>query len=457
MKNILIAVCILLGALAAQAEPMARLVSYNVNRPRFLAPKLAKGETISYCTYLSKDGLTVTTPEDFDKTLRLALKLWTVYPAYLIRRAGREQEFAPVLKALEQNARLERLPACDFSAFDKKYLKLLNPQPAKKPQEKADVSFFFENNFFAKMNNMEKISSYFSLNPIPHMLITNQVRQNHAIPATWGEKQQQKTALFNDLRERILKTPASDHAAMTELMEELTLLLRAFGYSNTSLLYTVLHEMGHAVGLADQHKWINNDKIYSTLDPRQSVMDYATTFLTCDDADGVITLFDDALGIKRTFKSLCGDGISFEDGKELLEKDKSMETSTRNYQITRTYHPDTKTTGIYDWKERLYVNLNEDSAKEINEHFDLSLMKEKWGGYQISQGQLKFIDLEDTGKGSYAVGEHYTRLTIGPGTLYKQVLWEHYDDEGNLLDYTLEIYDTETDTVAKTRQVQVKK
>lgn len=447
---------LLLVASSLCAEPMARLISYNANRPRYLAPKLARGENISYCTYLSETGKQVTDPEDFDKTVRLAVKLWTVYPAYLIRKAGREQEFAPVLKALEQTPLLNKLPACDFSAFGKKNQSVLNPPPAKKPQTRADVSFFFEDIFFAKLHKMDKISSYFTLNPIPHVLITNQVRQNHAKPETWGAKQQQKTALFNDLRERILNTPASRHETMAELLEELTLLLHGFGYSNTSLLYTVLHETGHAVGLADQHKWINNDKIYTTLSPRQSVMDYATTFLTCDDADGVITLFDDALGIKRSFKSLCGDEISFDDGKEWFEGDKKMETNTRDYRTVRTYHSDTKNTGIYDWEERLYVNLNEDNAKEINEHFDLSLMKDKWGGFQTSKGQLKFIDLEDTSKGSYAIGEHYTRLTIGPGTLYKQVLREHYDNEGNLLDYTLEIYDTKTDTVAQTRHVKVK-
>ncbi len=455
MKKILILGFALLTAAAASAEPMARLVSYNVNRPRFLAPKLAKGEKVTYCTYLSEDGQKVTDAEDFDKTVQLAIKLWTAYPAYVIRKAGREKEFAPVLKALEHTPQLTRLPACNFEPFGKKHTKLLRPQPSRTSAATADVSYFFENAFFAKYNNMEKISSYFTLSPIPHVLITSQVHASHANPATWTDAGT-KTEMFKDLRERILQTPSSDYKAMGEMIDELGLLLKEFGPANRTLLYNALHETGHAFGLADQHKWINNDKIYTTVDPRRSVMDYATTSLTCDDADGIITLFDDALGIKRNFKSLCEDGIEFSNGKEAFKGDKKTTTQTRDLTSSYTYHEDTKDTGIFDWEESLYVDLDEASAKYIDEKFDLSLMKEKWGGYQKAHGKLKFYDVEDTSKGSYPVGEHHMRLTIGPGTMYKQTLLEHYDDQGNLLDYTLEIYDTDTNTVAETRFVKVK-
>lgn len=454
-KTVFLGFVFLFAASAVFAEPMARLVSYNVNRPRFLAPKLAKGEQITYCTYLSEDGQKVTDMEDFDKTIQLAIKLWTVYPAYLIRKQGREEEFAPVLKALEQTPRLGRMPACNFKPFGKKHTKLLRPQPPRISVETADVSYFFENAFFAKYNEMEKISSYFTLNPIPHVLITSQVHRSHAMPNK-ALPDDTKPARFNDLRDRILRTPSSNYQEMTKLVEELTELLKEFGSSSRTLLYNVLHETGHAVGLADQHKWINSDKIYTTVDTRRSVMDYATTFLTCDDADGVITLFDDTLGIKRGFKSLCDDGIEFTNGKESFKGDRKSTVQRKGLTSTYTYHEDTKDTGIFDWEESLYVDLNADSAQYINDGFDLSLMKEKWGGYQHAKGKLKFYDTEDTSKGSYPIGEHYTRLTIGPGMLYKQVLWEHFDDQGNLLDYTLEIYNTDTDTVEETRRVKVK-
>nr|QGT50676.1 hypothetical protein Elusimicrob1349_1460 [uncultured Elusimicrobia bacterium] len=457
MKKLIALAFALITAAGAAAEPMARLVSYNVNRPRYMAPKLAKGETVTYCTYLSESGRHVTNPEDFDKTVRLAIKLWTVYPAYLIRQAGREKEFAPVLKALAQTPRLTRLPACDFSRFGKEHLKVLNPPPAKTSVQTADVSYFFEDVFFAKLNNLEKIPSYFTLNPIPHVLITSQARQNHAFAATWEDNPAGKSARFNALREQILNTPNADYQTMDKLLEDLSALLKDFGYSYRTLLYTVLHETGHAVGLADQHKWINNDQLYTTVDTRKSVMDYSTTFLTCDDADGVITLIDDALGIKRNFDSLCQDGISFSGGKESFKGTKTSTTQTKDLFSSYTYQEDTNETGILDWEEKLYVHLAEDSAKYINKLFDLSLMPEKWGGYQTAKGKLKFVDMEDASKGKYPIGEHFTRLTIGPGTLYKQTLVEHYDNAGNLLDYTLTIYNTDTDTVSETRHVKVKK
>lgn len=456
MKKLFFAFLILLSGAAAGAEPMARLVSYNVNRPRFLAPKLARGQEISYCTYLSKDALAVTDMEDFDKTIRLAIKLWTVYPAYLIRQAGREREFAPVLQALDQTPQLKRLPACDFSEFDKKHLHLLNPKPANTQAPRADVSYFFENRFFAKQHNVNTISPYFTLTPIPHVLVTSQVEKSHANAATWPDTPAEKARMFKDLRERILQTPNSDHQKMDGLIKELTLLYQDFGPASRSLLYTLLHETGHAVGLADQHKQVNNDRIYTTINTRRSVMDYATRFLTCDDADGVITLLDDALGIKRDFESLCKDGIAFSNGKELFKGTKKSTLQTRNLYSAYTYREDTKDTGIVDWEEKLYVNLGEESAKDIDPKFDLTVMEEEWGGYQTATGALKFIDLEDTSKGNFPVGELRTKLSLGPGPVYKQILTEHYDNNGNLLDYTLEIYDTETDTVAETRFKKVK-
>lgn len=438
------------------AEPMARLISYNANRPKALAPKFAQGETVSYCAYLANGTEAVTNEEDFDKHIRLTLKLWKAYPAYLIRKSGRAQEFADVLPALEKEPKFIRRDGCDFSQFPKEHLHLLNPQPAQSAVQPADISYFFENAFFAAINGRETIPSYFTYNPIPHIHISKQARQNYALAHTWSSDKFNETNRFFTWRERFLSTPLSDRETIDALMNELNQLLREFGYSDSTLLYVLLHETGHAFGLADQHKWINNDKIYTTVETRDSVMDYNQTFLTCDDADGIITLFDDALGLKRSFKSLCDDGIAFENGKEAFEGDKTMESNTRDCQTTRTYHADTKDTGIYDWKESLYVDLAEESAKEIDEKFDLSLMKEKWGGYQTSQGKLKFMDIEDTSKGSYPVGEHFMRLTIGPGMMYKQTIVEHYDDKGNLLDYTLDIYDTPTDTVKESRFVKVK-
>lgn len=456
-KTILLGLAFLLSAGAVSAAPEGQAISYAGNKSRFLSPKLATDRTITYCTYLGRSGTRTTDETDFEKNILLALKLWRAYPAYLIRQQGREKEFAPVLKALERPARLTRLAACSFEAFDKKYQYLLDPQPLENFNgQEADISFFFEDSYFSKAYGENTNASYFSIKPVPHVLIGSHVTQNHAKSTTWPNNPVAHAEKFNMLRERILQTPLSNPVQMKQLIEELMELLTEFGSSQRSLFYTLLHETGHAMGLADQHKWINSDKIRRTIDLRDSVMDYQHTFLTCDDADGIVTLFDDALGIRRKFKSLCNDGISFIDGAEDFTGDKKTSTRRREIESHYIYHEDTRTTGVYEWEEVLFVDLSEDSAKYIDEHFDRSLLKEEWGGYQRSKGTLKLYDLQDTAKGSYPIGEYYIRLTIGPGPLYKQTLLKHYDNQGNLLDYTLEIYDTHTDTVTETRYVKVK-
>lgn len=76
------------------------------------------------------------------------------------------------------------------------------------------------------------------------------------------------------------------------------------------------HEMGHVFGLADQYEGTSykGSYIYNSGIKRPSVMDYSS-YVTCDDVDGFITTIDRIREKKRTFRSVCEDGIIIENGK----------------------------------------------------------------------------------------------------------------------------------------------
>lgn len=81
----------------------------------------------------------------------------------------------------------------------------------------------------------------------------------------------------------------------------------------------ILHELGHAFGLADRYLGAIHDGsyIYTSLALRPSVMmDYSTISdkITCDDVDGFITSIDRIRDKKRTFKSFCNDDIVLVNG-----------------------------------------------------------------------------------------------------------------------------------------------
>lgn len=419
-------------AAAVNAEPTARLYNYNIKKNVYLAEKLASGKPVSYCSYVSEDGLKAISKADFEDYIKLVFKIWTAYPAKVIRQAGREKEFGPVLEKLETALNLTLLENCDFSKYPQKYLKYLNPLPKVVSAPAADVSFFYEDVFFAKMNSLDKIPPHYTFNPVPHIVIPTRFADVYS-----------NSKKFSQLKNDILQTPNYEYAKMAALLDELESFINNFRASQKNLFYAMLHETGHAIGLADQLKSSldNADIIYSTVNPRTSIMDNWTQTLTCDDVDGIIMLFDDALKIKRTdFESFCKDGIKFSEGKESFEGEKTNAYNSGCNSMSRTYSGDTKDTGVYFFKSSTYVSTeSKESRKAIEENFDQKAMPKKLGGFQRLSGNMRIVDFNNP-ENRVPVGTHEAVITLGPMALHKQVLTEEYDNNGNLLYYTLEIY-----------------
>lgn len=417
-------------AVAVNAKPAARLYTYNINKNVYLAEKLASGKSISYCSYVSEDGLKAISKADFEDYIKLVFRIWTAYPAKVIRQSGREKEFATVLEKLEMAPNLTLLENCDFSKYPEKYLKYLNPLPGVISAPAADISFFYEDVFFSKMNYLDKMPPHYTFNPAPHIVIPTRFIDVYS-----------NSKKFSQLKNDILQTPNYEYTKMAALLDELESFINNFMPPKKNLFYAMLHETGHSIGLADQLKSADNaDIIYSTVNPRISIMDNLTQTLKCDDVDGIIMLFDDALKIKRDFESFCKDGIRFSEGKESFEGEKTNAYNSGYNYMSRTYSSDTKDTGVYFFKSRTYINMEaKEGRKLINKNFDQKAMPKKLGGLQRVSGNMRIVDFNNS-ENRVPVGTHKAIITFGPRNLHEQVLIEEYDNNGNLLYYTLEIY-----------------
>ncbi len=443
------------GGFAFAAVPTARVFSYNENKDKFFAPKLAANRPITYCVYISDEAKDITDAKDFDEHIKLAYKLWMAYPAKMIRQAGRAEEFAKVLQSLEKEPDLISLQDCNFLPYPQKYKQFLAPQPAE-GAEPADISFFYENHFFAHLLGREKIPPHYTYNPVPRVVLPTRMYRNYSNLKTMGNDAAAAKE-FSRLKQQILATPNADFEKMSKLIDELQTLVKKFAYDDKSLFYGLMHEVGHSIGLADQkaNSQDNSDMLYSTVNPRQSIMDNITTVQTCDDADGIIMLFDDALGIKRDFESLCNDGIKFSNGKESFKGQKSNYYRTRDVEMERIYDQTTKDTGVYTIKREEYTGTySKEDSQNIYDKFDRSAMPKDVGGYQYYEGQMRLTDLNKPEGSQVPVGKHKSKLTLGPGAQHKQILYEEFDNNGKLLNYKLEIY--EYDKLQKTKTKAIK-
>ena len=105
-----------------------------------------------------------------------------------------------------------------------------------------------------------------------------------------------------------------------------SIIIKIFDRSeDNDYIQAVSHELGHAFGLADQYSGatIKGSFLYNSKIRRPSIMN-KSKYITCDDADGLITVIDRLKGnaSHREFYSLCKDGIFIKDGQRITKQTK---------------------------------------------------------------------------------------------------------------------------------------
>ena len=79
---------------------------------------------------------------------------------------------------------------------------------------------------------------------------------------------------------------------------------RFFFYDEDTISSIILHEVGHAFGLADEYLETRPTD-YASAVAGEGIMRHAYSRIGCDEIDGMITLLDRLRGIKREFTSFC--------------------------------------------------------------------------------------------------------------------------------------------------------
>ncbi|MDR0292391.1 MAG: hypothetical protein LBI01_06540 [Elusimicrobium sp.] len=104
----------------------------------------------------------------------------------------------------------------------------------------------------------------------------------------------------------------------------------------------VAHEAGHALGLGDHYDdgaYLSSIGSYGTIQGRPALMK-EEDYITCDDADAMITLIDRADNKDRTFKSLCSDGIVFKYGfQQITKKETQFLKYSKKEKVLATFYP----------------------------------------------------------------------------------------------------------------------
>ncbi|MDR1123877.1 MAG: hypothetical protein LBL61_04620, partial [Elusimicrobiota bacterium] len=260
--------------------------NYNDKASPYLIYKVVSGEPIRYCLHIGERELKKLSYNDLSTQVLFAHNAWTQGIYDIIGNAGRDKEFddfSSITPSVIKNA------AYGFEGSEKII------RHTDEDSGKCDLFIIYDIAYC--FHGYDGSPSYFTAEPMPQICLSP------------GRDS------FN------ISTDFSSEELISKRKEINNIMAK-----NTERYYFVSeleHEMGHAFGLGDQYEkgLRNNDLAYSTVPVlRYSLMKSDSPVLTCDDADGFISLYYRIKKQDKTFQSLCNDGVTIENGKPLRNK-----------------------------------------------------------------------------------------------------------------------------------------
>ncbi|WP_424244453.1 hypothetical protein Dip510_001700 [Elusimicrobium posterum] len=312
MKKVLLYTLMLAGIIlhvagVAGAVPSGHILDYEKLRTegKLIIDKLARNQTITYCTYISEEDLKnkLVTSADLKFQVRLAFQAWTDNVAATIRAAGPEYvaEHEGVLKILSKEPDIRDLGRCNTAAFNSSAF------PKTSRDTTADISFIFNTKYCTSGGKLP----LFMPEPIAHICLGNFNGYANPFYNFRYEKENSITKNVIDIFDKKI-SPLEKYKTWV-ILEDFLLATKKI-----TLAYVITHELGHAFGAGDQDPVgiEKTDVYYATVKPRKGIMSGENVIPGCDDADTIITSINRALGINNSFNSLCKDGIKFKDNRE---------------------------------------------------------------------------------------------------------------------------------------------
>ncbi len=407
--------------------PFSHLTTANDNPENFLIGKVARGETIIYCSYIAPNKAKNMTEAELDAQIRAALNLWLMGASEIIKED--KQDFSDITAILDTPVKLKKLPLCNVTGlsspaegfFDKQYFSNA-PRP--------DISVIYHPDFCTKLLDGVK-SSFFSEVPIPVICLNdftnNSMRSDDAntpIPFLYSISTG-KVFTKNSVSEALYKLYDSPRKESQNVL---------------------LHEFGHALALGDQYEGGQEhcDVLYASPENGKGIMSCQGP-LNCDDVNGLITRLDRATGKKRVFESLCGDGLVYENGKPVLNTEirKIVQyshgkdhTGTVVYSIT----PQSRLNNIYIENRVDTYMLNNRIRAMLAQEINVKT-------YDINLNNNIQFQIKTTGqiKDNTKIGVWTRTIVIGPDTFVKTITFNqqgvavnqrlrHYKERAPVLD-----------------------
>ncbi len=408
MKNTLIPILafFIIPCLAGATEPWGHLKSEKNNKTDLIITKIANGEPITYCSYISPKYAHNITEAELDSQIEAAIHYWMEASSEIIKKD--KQNFQDITAILDKPLKLEKQPLCNMTALSG-------------PHQK----YFTE--------------EYFNELPMPDLTVIYNPPYCNNVDGANGASFFKSTATpmicLNNFTNNTMRTNKNGSTP--------------FYYDLDSSQYILLHEFGHALGLADQYEegLIRTDPIFSSINPGIGLMSCAS-LMTCDDVDGLITKLDRITGTKRVFKSLCDNGTIYKYSKPVFDTGIRKESQYTNgydqtINVITIITPESSRKNAYEEEVTETYILNGRTRFTLEEEVDFSKydIKTYYGAeFKIILKGLKYKN--------NPIGTWTRTLTIGPYTLTKTF---EVDKNGNIVKHNEEFSENKeyVDTLKK--------
>ncbi len=279
---------------------------------RFLAQKIIEQDTLTYCISIPEEKQkNSATADELALMLQSALREWTHGIALRIRQAGREKEFQDIMAILEKPLSLQRLSSCDLT----QHPLLVKTYPGiNTAGKKADINLIFAPEYCAAFSG--NINSFFVLNyknTAPFICLSGGYANSLRPPekgeyfpslaqvASNGGAQKDRELVYHS--PRLFEQIATGKYSRQQ-QQDFWRLNRLFEYDGHTFFDILVHELGHAFGLADEYV-ADRPRQFASLQPGQGLMREGYEPISCDEVDGMITLLDRLQNKQRSFGSFC--------------------------------------------------------------------------------------------------------------------------------------------------------
>lgn len=313
MNKFLLSIFIFLFCQIIQAAPYSHLADkYPEGQTDALVSRLLTNHTIRYCILIPEEENEFLSSEQADTLIQVALREWTHGIALRIAEANRAEEFHDIITLLEQPLHLLRQPQCNTQALPlwQDFYNSSSSAP------KTDIMFVFSNGYCGYISRAPAFYSFNEGNPF---ICANRHYENPLRLPT----EQDYFPEINIPDAPILKYQGSatfQQAASgsydSALQKKLWAIEYIFMTRDSSYFSMLIHETGHAFGLADEYLEKRAGP-YKSRKRGEGVMQIGYGKIGCDEIDGIITLIDRQRGIRRTFTSFCPGRNSIVNGKEI--------------------------------------------------------------------------------------------------------------------------------------------